>query len=509
MEEGKTDDIELEKKITGSPEPVSISSTEKILEQMKKCICKIKTDEAVGTGFFCTIPIENNKTMNCLMTCNHVLNEKYYDENNQINLFLNDEKEFKVIDLGAERKTYFNNIYDIALIELNNDDNIKYFLNLDDKLNNDIIPVKESYRNMSIYIIQYPNGKNAAVSYGLLKEINENNNEMKHSCCTDSGSSGSPILNFENNKIIGIHRGGTNRFNFNYGTLLKILMDKINFITKKKNTNNIVNKIVINKSNPTEEAVKNGRSWLYIMEQVINSYDNEKEKSEIKVKKSEEEINEIVKNKIKEIIFLQKIFLIFNGLTENSKYFVDCIKVWNLALLSIFGSLYSEKNNGFNYICIETLIKSRINNDLMIRNKTDANNYYTKINESFFSSFIIKIYQNEEKENIVKLFKGWCIGNIIAKMIINNIFYYDTEEELDKSFENEIYEIITYIENKNNYKISIYNKSVINNGEDIYSKIIDKIKSTINNELIEKNSKAKIRRTLFVYFKILGIFYPK
>ena len=76
--------MEKEKKIRNMPEPVSISGTETILNQMKNCICKIKINQTYGTGFFCKIPYEN-ETMNVLMTNYHVLDENYYNENNIFN----------------------------------------------------------------------------------------------------------------------------------------------------------------------------------------------------------------------------------------------------------------------------------------------------------------------------------------------------------------------------------------------------------------------------------------
>ena len=42
-----------------------------------------------------------------------------------------------------------------------------------------------------------------------------------HKCNTDSSSSGGPIMNALNNKVIGIHRGYFKKYNYNYGTLLK------------------------------------------------------------------------------------------------------------------------------------------------------------------------------------------------------------------------------------------------------------------------------------------------
>jgi len=72
-----------------------------------------------------------------------------------------------------------------------------------------------------------------------------------HKCSTDSGSSGSPILNLKNNKIIGIHKG-TPDFtkNFNYGTLLKYTLN--DFINQNKTKNNIIGEKDINKNNINE-----------------------------------------------------------------------------------------------------------------------------------------------------------------------------------------------------------------------------------------------------------------
>ena len=229
-----------EKKLKNSVEPVSISGTETILNQMKYYICKIKINAIYGTGFFCKIPFGNNITKNFLMTNYHVLSEKYYNENNKINLLINDEDITKIIDLRMNRITYFNEKYDITLIELNENDNINNFLELDDKLfkdNHEII-----YENKSLYILQYPLGKNAAVSYGLLTSIDKF--EIKHKCSTENGSSGSPILNLETNKVIGIHKEGSINFDFNKGTFLKYPLNdfiKKNKSNTKENTNNFSN----------------------------------------------------------------------------------------------------------------------------------------------------------------------------------------------------------------------------------------------------------------------------
>ena len=50
--------IKLEKYCENYPNPVSLKSTEKIIEQMKNNVCRIYLNEgSKGTGFFCKIPI--------------------------------------------------------------------------------------------------------------------------------------------------------------------------------------------------------------------------------------------------------------------------------------------------------------------------------------------------------------------------------------------------------------------------------------------------------------------
>ena len=161
--------------IKGAVDPINMTSTEKILYQMKNCVCKIKIGKINATGFFCKVPFIN---MIFLMTNFHVINEDFMKENKEIGILLNDEKEALVIYLTIERKKYFNKEYDIAAIELKENDGIKEYLELDDNIlkNND----KIYYEEKSIYILHYLYGKNICVSYGILnKKYNFN-----HKCCT-------------------------------------------------------------------------------------------------------------------------------------------------------------------------------------------------------------------------------------------------------------------------------------------------------------------------------------
>ena len=105
--------MEQEKKLNNWPEPVNISGTKTILNQLMNCICKLKINGVHGTGFFCKIPFENNETRIFLMTNYHVLDKNYYETNNKIDLLINDGKEIKAINLRIKRNTYFNQDNDI------------------------------------------------------------------------------------------------------------------------------------------------------------------------------------------------------------------------------------------------------------------------------------------------------------------------------------------------------------------------------------------------------------
>ena len=238
--------MEEEKKIKNSPDYVSISGTQTILSQMKNSICKIKINNANGTGFFCKIPYEN-KEMNVLMTNYHILDEKYYNQNDSLNLFINDEEEEKIINLKTKRITYFNKLYDLTLIELKESDGISInkYLELDNNLFKK--EIKAYYENISIYVLQYPLGNNAAVSYGLSLSNEINNYEIKHTCSTEHGSSGSPILNLSNNKVIGIHKQAAKKFNYNVGTCLQFPLNDFFEKNKKENEPNNIKNDILNK----------------------------------------------------------------------------------------------------------------------------------------------------------------------------------------------------------------------------------------------------------------------
>ena len=225
------------------PVPATIENTVIILEQMRKCVCKIEYKNGKATGFFCYIPCQNQK-IPVMITNNHIINEETIKGSNYIRVYLNDDKEKKNIDINVNRKIYTNVKYDTTIIEIKPEkDRIYNFLELDTYIlfNDDI-----TLFNESIYTLQYHKiGKEqkSSVSYGIIKQIEEYYN-INYYCYTGPGSAGSPILNLVNNRLVGIHRGNNNLYN--KGTLLKYpineYINNFNLIDKKTENKNKVNK---------------------------------------------------------------------------------------------------------------------------------------------------------------------------------------------------------------------------------------------------------------------------
>ena len=213
--------------IKESLNPVSMTCTEKILEQMRNNVCKILKGKIIGTGFFAKIPF-NKSLLSVLITNNHVLDESDIIDGKNIVISVNNEAKIMDIKIHSKRKKYTNKDYDVTIIEIKEEeDNIKDFLLLDKTIinlfkeenNNNIDYLSNIYENESIYLLNYMNGGEIFASYGLLTNIEKS--KITHKCNTDSGSSGSPILLLKNNQVIGIHYGfPKHNSHINFGTLL-------------------------------------------------------------------------------------------------------------------------------------------------------------------------------------------------------------------------------------------------------------------------------------------------
>ena len=341
------DNIEEEKNIEGYPKSVSLKGTETILEQMKKKVCKICVGNgAKGTGFFCKIPYpDENNLLPVLITNNHVINQSILQtENKRISLTINNIDKEIILD---NRLKYTNKTCDITIIEIKKQDRIEHYLELDDNLKN---KSNLSYIGESIYILHYPRSGDIFVSYGLIKE-EINKYDFKHLCSTDNGSSGGPILNLSNNKIIGVHKAALRQEEYNIGFFLKYPIQEFNDFFKEKTNEEI------------KESNKN-----------YNLDDDNKEIIELDLNEEkieeEEEINKKNNNKNKDLdvislcsnksdikVFFDKFFKIIDsfrffdyGSREKLENYIEYLNLYNVIFIPFLGIPNHVKNKLINKI---------------------------------------------------------------------------------------------------------------------------------------------------------------
>ena len=237
-------------------------------------VCKILGKKGViGTGFFCKIDYKEQESfLPALITNNHILNEDDLANNQIIKLTFNNDKLVKTITIDKSRIAYTNKELDITIIEIIpdiDDLSVNNFLTIDENIlfenSNQILGQK------AIYILQYPKGKKLSYSFGIVRMIV--NNEIEHLCSTENGSSGSPILNLANFKVIGVHKAADYNQDINIGISFKYILEDF----KKKYP------ILKNKNQKYINIIK------FTIENDIENYDSDK--TEINIFHTNSEIN--------------------------------------------------------------------------------------------------------------------------------------------------------------------------------------------------------------------------
>ena len=299
-------------------------------------MCKIKSKKLKngnlkninGTGFFLRINMEDILFKKCLLTNNHVLNEKDIKVNKEIEIEYKNKP--KIIEIKKNRKVYTNKDLDYTCIEILDTDNIEDYFKIDENIIEYSI---EKYKNNEIFILQYPKGNKLSYSSGIILEIE--NNEIIHNSSTCEGSSGSPIiLRNSNNSIIGLHYGSGENKKYNLSTNI---ISIINHIKNYANNNYIIAEIEIKEKNINEKI-----QIINSYEEVKRIYDCEDEEDEYK---NEEEIKDNCEIKINNSIIPFSYYYVFekkgknkieykfkNKLSKTCYMFRDCSFLTNINL---------------------------------------------------------------------------------------------------------------------------------------------------------------------------------
>ena len=211
------------------------------LLKVSKSICKIEILNKTGTGFL--IKLTRNKIpFYCLMTCEHVIEKKYFNTQTTINFSFNYETEKREISL-SEGKRYIKDFSDFKIdgmiIEILQSDNISEGFFLSPNL--DYTKGYHQFINKKIFILQYPKEKSLSYSEGII-ESNLEDFDFIHKASTDEGSSGSPIILDKTTKVIGIHKQSNTKKNENYGNYIGPI---INYIQNDLEPEDNKNKVLI------------------------------------------------------------------------------------------------------------------------------------------------------------------------------------------------------------------------------------------------------------------------
>ena len=237
-----------EKHLENQSKSVSIEDMKIIIEYCEKRICKIKCkDGGQGTGFFCSVPIDEWDTFKALITNNHVLTGNDINKGEKIIFSLNNDKINLEIIIDESRMTFTSEKYDITIIEIKKNDGLKKdsFFEIDNKIFNENSQLL--FKKKSVHLLHYPKGEEMKFSSGILN-ILEDGYTIKHFCDSSDGSSGGPLINSNNYQISGIPKGAAVKGkNFNLGTFLKEPLELFN--NKIKNKSQLEQKILINTNN--------------------------------------------------------------------------------------------------------------------------------------------------------------------------------------------------------------------------------------------------------------------
>ena len=208
----------------------------KTLNEVAKSLCKIHISKEQGTGFFLLINVSKEKILYMLVTAFHVIKNKTINKNKDIKIIIyNGKKEFNINMDKNKRLIVYDSIEDIIGIEIKEEDNI---INNVKFLNYDINCKKDNYKNYleeDAFILHHPENRDLECNSGkILTFIKGCDYEFEHNLDTERGSSGAPILLFENEKegpkVIGMHKcypSGQNKLKTNIGNFIDILIEKV------------------------------------------------------------------------------------------------------------------------------------------------------------------------------------------------------------------------------------------------------------------------------------------
>ena len=403
-----------EKELSNMTKSIPYEILEILGPMMKTHICKIECkDGRHGTRFFCNIPYGWNTFIKVLLTNNHILNKDDILPKQIIKFSINNNRKDYEIEIDNSRKTFTNEECDITIIEIKEKD--KLDTNSFFEIDNHIFEKNafEIYKNKQIYLFHYPKGLKMECSIGLIKNISINNYNIQHLCDSSAGSSGVPIINSLNFKVIGIHKGGAEGAkNYNVGTLLKKPIEMFkeeNYKNEKENNNKQEN---IKENYENKEKANNKIKLNEIIENKANNN-----------LKNKEELNEINKDeiaiqyKIENIVNSKNIRIFGDKFVENNKEICKIILNENeIELCSHLNINANQLNNGIFEIRLKginkitnmsNMFKSEFNDSIPLSSLSDI----SKLNTQNATNMSFMFYYCESLSSLPDI-SNWDTKNV-------------------------------------------------------------------------------------------------
>ena len=262
-----------------------------------------------------------------------------------------------------------------------------------------------------IYILNHPKGEKCHISYGSISRMLDD--QIYHTCNTDYGSSGSPILSLNSCKVIGIHCGFSTETNvetrkhdnINIGTSIKKCIAEF----KEKYF------VYIHKNSENNFSLKKNNTFSDCGQLIINEDKNE--------------VNKIKKNKNKDFIPNP-----FYYLSKNNNAILNLIKskekqkVLNHLTIICANNTYNDKIKIFGEDFVEN---NKDKCSFIINNQEHQLCTYLNKNEVNINSdkFEIQLYEKEIISNMAGMF-NYC-ESLIS---IPDFSEWDTSNVTDMSF---------------------------------------------------------------------------
>jgi hypothetical protein len=168
-----------------------------IYKQINNNICKIENEHKGNfIGLFCYIKFPDKfNILPVLITDSNIFRDNNNIIGNKIEFKLN-KKLYEII-IDESRKVYINRKYNISIIEIKQSDGIDI---------NSFLSIDEEIYNKKVYKIYFEKNGNIKCCFGKINKQDKNNYIIKYNNSNNSYYSDGPILNLENNELIGINK---------------------------------------------------------------------------------------------------------------------------------------------------------------------------------------------------------------------------------------------------------------------------------------------------------------